>query len=402
MSSTRNILLVGTFLYILLAPFFFHPDIKTIFYLSQFLKDGVFNIYQFIAQNPDKAFLGPFVYPPLTYFLFGILFLPVSIFSGLGFVEWLSQGNDALGSTHIFQYIFVMKLPLILVHVATGYLLTKFFVEVKKKTTVLLVWMFNPISIYIVALMGQFDGIPAFLTLWSLFTLRKKPFWAAIALGFAAAIKSYPLFLLPFLAIAGAKERKKQVALFVIGLVPYLAFVLPFTGSKEFYGDTIVSGLSQRIFQLAWPLGFGEYILLVPAAILLLFFVSLSKDSGNVNSALRYFLAIPLVIVAGSHFHPQWTLWSLPFLAIALVRSKQWAAGVLLVLGWFGTVFLFNDIFLIWGLFGPIDSGVLFIPTSTDLVKKFSDPLLMQSIFHTVFTVSAFWITWNVFKEKSV
>src|SRR3990170_4422941 len=109
--TKKQIFALAAFTYLFLAPFTYHPDIKTIFYQTQFLTQGVFNIYAFFATNPDLAFLGPFVYPPLAYLIYGLLFIPVKILAGSGFVQWLAMGNDAVGVSHIFQYLFVMKIP---------------------------------------------------------------------------------------------------------------------------------------------------------------------------------------------------------------------------------------------------------------------------------------------------
>ena len=107
--ENKRIYAYAAFFYIFIIPLFFHPDIKTIFYQSQFLSTGVLDIYSYLAQNPEKAILGPFVYPPLAYFLMGLLYFPVKLLAGGGFTQWLAMGNDAVGVTDIFQYLFAMN-----------------------------------------------------------------------------------------------------------------------------------------------------------------------------------------------------------------------------------------------------------------------------------------------------
>ena len=405
--SLRNIFFAALFLYIFLAPFFFHPDLKTILYQSQFLSNGVTNIYRFLAENPDRAYLGPFVYPPLAYFIFGVLFAPIKFFAGGGFVDWLGMGNDAVSVAHIHRYLFVMKLPLIFVHFVTGVILTRLLQDKKKRGVLLLVWFFNPISLYVVSLMGQFDGIAVLATVLALMWAAKRPHWSALMLGIGGAIKSYPLLLLPFLAITAGKGLKQQLKIFVIGLIPYLLVITPFLKTQAFYQNTLVSGLSQRIFQAALPIGFDERIILFPGIFVVLVLFAFYRDSARPQQLFKYFLAVPLFILSFVHFHPQWAMWALPFVSLVLVGYKRltsnriWLAVVLFFLGAMGTVLLFDDKFLTWGLLGPIDPGVLFLPTPVSLIARFFDPLLLQSLAHTLMSAAAVWIVWQVFSEKN-
>lgn len=397
----RNLLLAGIFLYIFLIPFFFHPDIKIVYYLSQFFLQGVVNIYEFIFSNTEFGHLGPFVYPPLAYYIFGVLFLPVKIIAGGGFTQWLAMGNDAVGARNIFSYLFAMKLPLVGLHVLTGVFLSRLVMGETKRLKVLAIWFFNPVSIYVVGLMGQFDVLPVFLTVLALLGVSKKPLLSAVAIGLGAAIKSYPLFLLPFLAITGAKETKKQVGIFVTGIAVYLAIIAPFVKSQAFYESTLVSGLSQRIFQLSLPLGYGEAILIVPAFLVALILFAYKKDSGNTSRLYIYFLAATIAIFVGSHFHPQWAFWSIPFLTLLLVRHELKLAAILFFIGWAGTVVMFDDIFLSLGLASPIDPGILFLPTPASLIKSVFDPLLVQSLFHSLVFTSGLFMIWLGLSKKN-
>lgn len=403
-SPLGKIFYVAILFHFLLSPFLYHPDLKNTFYHARFLSQGVVNIYGYLAQNPDKATLGTFNYPPLTYLLFGVLEPATEFLSGPGFSEWIAMGNDAVSVPHIFRYLFVMKLPLLLASVAVGLLLLSLVKGVLQQRFVILFWFFNPITIYAVQFMGQYDVFPVLFIVISLVLLRyRKLSLAAVVLGLGAGFKSFPLFVLPLLALTVGKNWRQQIRLFILGVLPYLLMMVPFLSTPAFRETSLLSGLSQRIFILGLDVGFGERILLVPLVLMLLYLFAARRNSTSETSLPSYFLVTFLVVLAGSHFHPQWALWAMPFLAILLARDKRlWLPTILLFIGFFGRVIFFDDKFLTWGLLGPIDPGVLFVPTTFALVKKFSDPLLLQSIFHTVFTVSAFWITWRVFKEKNV
>jgi len=392
-SCLGQIFLAAAFLRLLLAPFFFHTDIKTNYYNSHFLSQGVFNIYDFLAKNPDQAVLGEFSYPPLTYWFYGLVFFPLKLLLGNGFAQWLAMGNEAVTVPNLFRFLFFMKLPLFVFEFLTGWLLIKMVKGERQKERVLLFWLFNPVNLYAIVLMGQFDVVPTFLVVLALFlALEKKHSKAAISLGLGAAFKTFPLLFLPFLALS-VKDWKNRLKIFGVGLLPYLASILPFIRSKAFWQSSLVSGLSQRIFFLGLEIGFEEKILLVVLALVGLLFV-LDWQENHSGKLAGYFLALPLIILAGSHFHPQWLLWATPFLALFLSKENKLVFPIIILLaGWLGKIILFNDKFLTLGLISPFDPGVFFLPSFRDLVKDQSLTNLAISLLQTLFTASAIWLS---------
>ncbi|KKQ50945.1 MAG: hypothetical protein US72_C0026G0005 [Microgenomates group bacterium GW2011_GWC1_38_12] len=324
--------------------------------------------------------------------------------AGSGFVDWLGMGNDAVGVTHIFQYLFVLKLPVIIAHFITAFVMMKFIDGEKKQKIALSLWFFNPISLYTVGFMGQIDSFAVLLTVLALLLAKKKSIYATVLLGLGAAFKTYPLLVLPFLAIYSGKTWSKKLLSFALGFGTYLLFILPFITTPAFYSSTFVSGLSQRLFELKLYLGFGENILIVPALLIILFLFAVSKRIENINQLSNFFLAVFFVTVTSVHFHPQWALWFLPFLIISFIYnakdSSVWIALTLLFLGWLGNILLFDDKFLSWGILSPIDPGILFLPTLSELLHRFFDPLLLQSIFHTIMLASGVYLVSKSFKEN--
>lgn len=61
-----------------------------------------------------------------------------------------------------------------------------------------LMWFFNPLAIWVSAVHGQFDPIPAFLTVLAMALLwRRQWFGVGVALSIGALFKLYPAYLLP-------------------------------------------------------------------------------------------------------------------------------------------------------------------------------------------------------------
>ena len=406
--TKRNIFATALFIYLFLAAFTYHPDIKTIFYQTQFLTKGVFNIYSFFAANPEKAYLGPFVYPPLAYFLYGIFFIPVKLIAGSGFVQWLGMGNDAVGVTHIFRYLFALKIPAIVIHFISAFVITGFFQDKSLQKKALLFWFFNPVSIYVVVFMGQIDAMAVLLSILALFYANKKPLFSSFLLGLGGAIKTYPLLLIPYLAIIAGSSWKRRALNIAIGFAAYLIFVMPFLKTPAFFSSTFVSGLSQRLFEARILLGYGENILIIPVILLILFFVTIGKTftKPDIKFLWVVFLAITLTVVTGVHFHPQWMLWCLPFITLYFVKNinsfkgEVWFISILFLIGWLGTIIFFDDKFLTWGIISPLDNGILLLPTLSQIIKPIFDPLLIQSLFHTLLIASGAGMIYRCFKEN--
>ena len=375
MRNVKRPLLVAAVFYFFIAPFFFHPDIKIIYSLAGFLSQGVFNIYSYTAAHPIPA--GSFVYPPLAYFVLGLLYPVINFLAGPGFASWLAMGNDAVDVAGIFRYLFLIKTPLILALLATGWTLSK----ISSRKEIPWIWFFNPLTIYAVGFMGQIDILPVMLTVLALVIAKPKPFLAALLLGLAAAFKTYPLLFLPFLALLSTTSLKRSALIFAAGIAPYLLFVAPFLATPAFYSDPLTSGLTQRVLQLALPLGYAENLYLVPVIMTMLFLVAGVLHRGQIHRLPSYFLAASLLPVVLSHFHPQWLLWSLPF----IILRFEWLSLAVFFTSAMGTILLFPDKFLTWGLISPLNPQILFLP-------PFVNPLL-QSLFHSVLVGVSLWIS---------
>lgn len=402
--------LLALFVRFLLMPFIFHPDIKSHHFHFYFLSQGVFNIYQFLASNiQNLPYTDTFNYPPLVYFVFGAVQFLLKPFLGGEFVNWIFDwGPSRLASPEIFRYLFILKIPYLILDIITAFLLTHFFKEKKEKQKVFLFWLFNPIALYSIYGLGSFDILPSLFVLWSvLLVLKKRPTRGALILGLAAAFKTYPLLFLPFLVVFGAKDIKGRLKIFILGLVPYFLTCLPFLGSAPFRESVLLSGLSQRLFFAAIPLGFGENLIIFVTALTFLFFLALRFASSVAHpeeKIIPFFLAVLLLVLGLGHFHPQWMIWILPFLTILLVKKPSLAfAQVVFYLSFLAVVFLFNDRAQLLGLLTPINLDFIEIPSIFEILrdKKIIDPFLLQSLFHSLLAGTALWLGWQTLtKEK--
>lgn len=357
--TTNRLLLLALFVYLALLPWFFHPDLKVIFSLASKLSTGVVDIYGYVAANPTQSTTGPFVYPPLAYFILGTLYLPLRLVAGSDFMPWLFSGNTNVVIPNIFLFITLLKLPFLCLHLV----IAKMLYDYSHNTKAVIFWLFNPLSLYVVAIVGQIDLLAILATVVSLKTYKFKPITSVIALGLGAAIKSFPLLLLPFLILYLSHSWPRRVGYLMLGLATYLLFIVPFLRQPAFFDHTFTSGLTQRLFSLHLP---GLALPAVPMALLV---VWLSLAFSNRRPALHLvFLSVLLIVVASLQLHPQWLLWALPFLSLVTLRWR------LLSLGYIGfgllQIFIIPDNFLTVNLIAPLLPAVLELPTLVSMLPN--------------------------------
>lgn len=378
----KKLLILAIILRLLVMPFFFHPDIKTYHFQASFLRQGVFNIYPYLIENREKLPLKEeFVYFPLTYFFLGGYQALVSPLLGNNFNDWLGDASGrAVESAYIFRYLFLLKLPYLVLDILIAFVLMQFFEKKTDKKRVFTIWLFNPFTIVLIYFFSNVDIVPVFLVLLTLLAMKKhKPAVASFVLALAVGFKAYPVLFLPFLLAKTEKwaDKIKSSAIFILTC---LGIILPFW-SPAFIASSFASGLTTRILEAGVSISGGERILLVPAALLLLFIFAWYKKGIPI---WKFFLAALLFVIPFIHFHIQWLVWIAPFFAILWVKENKlsWLLVVVTVSA-FAIPFLYNDKFMSVSLLTPISTWFSLIPTPFAMVQRLADPYIVQSVAHS-------------------
>jgi len=396
----KKILVLAIALRVLVAAFLFHPDIKTFNFQASFLKKGVFNIYTYLTENKKNLSLkDDFVYFPLTYFTLGVNQIVTSPILGGNFDAWLgnADSNSSVTDPNIFKYLLVLKLPYLIADVAIAFLLLNYFDDKKKAKKAFMLWFFNPFTIYIIYVFGNVDVFPALLTLASLLFIKKdKLIWAAITLGIAAGFKLYPILFVPFLIFSGKSVKEK----FWLGALPLLVFAaisMPFL-SPPFFKSTLVSGLTTRIFNPGFNVGFGESIIVGLALYAALFFYAWLIDKKPIQ--FNYWILILLIIFSFSHFHVAWLLWIAPFVVMLAVKkpSLSWPLFLLGIVALSIPLF-YQDRSMTISLYRVYSTWFDLLPTPFTAIQKFFDPYNLQSILHSLFVGGALTVGYLIFKK---
>lgn len=381
--SIKKILVFAVALYLLIASVTYHPDNKLVLNWASQNQGKVWNIWQWGDQHLQTV--GQFNYPPLHFYLDKLQYLIAKPIGGNGFYEWLSSPNATdHNQENLIRYSLAIKVPLILFAIFAAYLIFLITKQLKANSKQSLIitalWLFNPIVIYSIAVMGQNDvmAIVFFLFAWYLLN-KQKIFLSSVLFGLSASIKLFPLMWLPFLlAVDQRLNFKKRLEIFFYSCLVYIATLLPFLNNPVFRSSVFSNGVD-RFFIARIGLGFNDDVLIVPILFMFLVFglwqhfSKLKKEQSIYNQA-SILLLFNIIMLFFNHFHPQWFTWLIPFWSIWLTTSskKNFLVNILLsisaLISWVVIILLFNDRALTLGLLTPLNANLAVLPSIQDLL----------------------------------
>jgi hypothetical protein len=402
-------LIAGVALRLVLMPITFHPDLLVHSYAGYFFAyQWQLNIYDFLAHLPTTHplvqhynYADLFIYPPLTYYTFGIFRLLVKPFADPNYIPWVwSHLGSLYSNKELYLHLFLFKLPYLFFDIALGFILSNFFKGQKKKKLTFSLWMFNPVTIYATFMMGQFDLLPAFFTILAIYLIQKgHKVWSVFSLGVAACYKIYPLFfVVPAAFIEGDKFWEK-IKLIALGFAPYILFALPFISSPAFREMVLFNAKDQKMLFMVFMLTGAEGVYPFIIGLIIIFFISYFAGKGR--DITYYFLAILLLFYSVTSYHPQWFLWVAPLLIYELVKNnlKHWPLIATLFVCWLAITLLF-EASLSYGLFSPIFPQLANAPSLSDTISRYTNVYQLKSILRSIFAGDSVYYLYLLFSEK--
>lgn len=389
--NITRLFILAVLIRLLIMPFYFHPDIKTYNWQASFLKKGVFNVYTYLIQNKELLpFKEEFVYFPLTYFFLGTYQIVATPVLGSNFQSWLSDAStQAAERIGVFRYLFILKIPYLILDLIIPFLLIRFFKDVKQKRDVFIFWLFNPATIAIIYIFSNIDIIPVTLSLISLLLFRnKRILFSGLVLGLAAGFKAYPLLFLPFFLLFENKFTE-LVRMLVVSIGVLIVIIAPFW-STAFLNSALISGLTTRIAFPGIALGFGESLMVGVITLSALFLLGLTESEKRKDGIWLYLLLVLLLLFSSIHYHIQWLLWIMPFLAIFYVFQKKLGR---LGLVWLSLAFmiplLYDDKSMSVSVLSVISPLYNLLPTPFIILQQIYDPFMLQGVIHSImFSIS--------------
>ncbi|HEX8923662.1 MAG TPA: hypothetical protein VF828_02935 [Patescibacteria group bacterium] len=393
--SFRYILVTALILRLIVAPFFYHPDIKSQHFHFQYLSHGVLDIYSFIIKNRTSLpYRDTFNYLPLTYFTFGATHAVADLFVPK-LDTWINDwGPSKELDPNIPLYLFFLKIPYIFADLGIGYLFYKMTGRLKPAV----LWLFNPFTIYFVYILANFDIIPVFFTFLSYYLLREKRLTAsALSLGLAIALKAYPVIFLPLFAFSYDNKNFKKMFLYsLFSFLPAIISLLPFIFNSYFYQSFLGSGLTQKLLERRL---FSIPIFpLIYLAILADFIFYRSASSKYLSSSL-FFLGLTFMVLVD--FHLQWLVWFLPFIILSAYYKKSLIIlSFIILLAAVTKLIFYNDSYLFWGHLIPINFQFIDLPSPYFFLSQrfgiyFSRLSALPHLLVFVFSLPAIYILRN-------
>lgn len=409
------ILILGIIIRLFLSATTFHPDIQA-FHLSGYLLSSghILDLYDYLPgledSNPIKN-VAVFNYPPAIYWfngLFSFFFSNILNFKFLN--DFIINLPESYGNILVNLSLLLLKIPYLIPDLLIGFILFKMF-KSTQANLVFALWMFNPVNLFATYMMGQFDIIPTFFTVLSLYLISKNNLqYAALALGGGIAFKIFPVFLIIPLILLG-KTFFDKIKLLGLTALPYFLSILPFIGSSNFRSEALFANQSSKSLYASLPVSGGESILLFPAFLVLFYLLIWRKiNRGTVSlreidkgSLWRLYLIPLLLFFIFTHYHPQWLIWITPFLImdLALDRFKN-ILPILLILGsWLLSLFFF-DASLTLGLFAPLFPVLRSSPSIWNLLSLNIDYNFSRSLLQTIFAGACGFLVYYHFHKKNV
>lgn len=404
LKEVKKILILGILIRLLIMPFYFHPDIKTYHFQASFLQKGVWDIYSYLSDHKSELPLKEeFVYFPLTYYFLGGYQILASPFLGEKFQSWLSDASGkALEQPETFRYLFILKLPYLILDILIAFLLTSFFTSLADKKKVFTFWLLNPFSIYLIYVFSNVDVVVVFLSVLGLLLAKqKRNYLSALLLGVGSAFKAYPLIFLPSLLVYTRGVVKKLLVLLLsIGSVGLIT--LPFLKDTGFREATLVSGFTTRIFIPKIPIGFNEELIIPLVIFSILIFWQILERNFSFDLLVKIYFGMLLIFFSLIHYHIQWLLWIMPFAVLITVRKIKLIPILLLLgLGFLTVPLLYDDKSMSVGVFSAINPLFNLLPSPFFVLDGLADPYLIQSVIHSVLAGGSALIILSLLREQT-
>lgn len=392
-------------------PFSLHPDLRATARASYLIsQEGmIFNFYDFNLREVETKYLeidrgvDIFNYPPLGYLVFApFMKLLSSFYPWELFQTFVNNMERVYGDPGLPGLLFLLKTPFLIFDIVGLLLIGQLFTDPKRRFWSQMIWLFNPVTIYVSYMIGQSDlFIAVFILAALVLSAKEKYIWAAVFLGLGAGIKLFPLLLLPFLAIYGGKNIVERVKIFAGGILAYSLLLLPYLPSPGFRQYALVASQTDKMLFAKIPVSGAEFL---PLFLVLFVFVVWWCWTQPARLKLwQWFLVVLLAFFALVHYHPQWFVWMVPLLILLVVSdsTRKFTFPVTVLLLCYTIIVFMFDSSLNIGLFSVVNPYLSQISLG-NLIAGFYEPNVFSSIIRGIFAGTALFISIHLFKDKKI
>jgi hypothetical protein len=392
--------LSGMLIRLAFLPFFFQRDLlstyqraaETVFAgnmasdSQQVLTNIIHSVYLFIIKS---------IVPAVSDFS-PILLDSDTLTSWIGFIS----------SYNVFTVLTLFKVLYLIFDLACMFLILRlsFDDDPEGRLNVFKFWMFNPVLIFVLYIFARHDIIGVFATIIALILAKKdRKYWSIIVLALAIALRFFPIMILIPLIIYLAKSRKDYIILTSMGVS---GLVVAELFSNLYFGKSLIFSLLNTqhfnyILSARLDLIIHDRIFLFIVAYFLIIFSFIYAKKKSFDLLINYGAIIYLAYIALCYFHPQYVLWTIPFLVIIFARRKMLSYYHWIQFG------LLMVILIYWGdlvtkfVFAPIDHRFfIYIIGPIPFIERFYSSATFVNIFRSIFTAVSLWMIYLIYKDN--
>jgi hypothetical protein len=422
LSRYSTIIGVGLLVRLLIMPFTIQSDIIYHTWIAHFVVEGHVDVYRYYFQQFGTVMYPPVGqaafpaagFPPLFYIIDAGYLIVLKMLGVFNFLSKWSIDNILLfaDQSRVFFFMKALYIPFDLLGLITFLLC----LDAKHRRAGACSWMFNPAIIYVTYAWGQSDIIPVAFCMIALYFAKRgvgtgmlrHGVLSCLSLGLSASFKLFTMTLLPvFLFFLPARSPKFKLYYLVAWISP-LVLVVPFV-SKPFLDSmhSYPNYLLSRSSVLNYP-QFTLYIV-VGLYVAIIYCLYLLNVDWSFDRLLAFGLAVFSLLFGFSVWIPNWLLWVMPFLLLAVFRrpALYWVYVMINA-----SYFVFSQAWgnAVWlGLFYPLSglnrsfSSLGTFPNLWTLLGidywSPSFQLLVGSAYTTI-GISMFFVTYLVWKPR--
>jgi hypothetical protein len=226
-------LIIGVIIRISISPLFSHLDLIT---LDQSALNLATNHTLILSDSAAIIYLLAgwlgLLLPVLPHYLVGLIVNS----------QGTSESTFIQSQPGIQILLLTTRIPYIFFDILSGLVIQKMFKGSGFEKKAFIIWMLNPVTIFVSYFFGQYDIIPTFFLILAIYLFKKDSYaLSSLSLGVVAALKSFGFLFIPLIPIIAGRNKpantkaKLWVVSTILGLIPILTSDLSVSLFKSAY-----------------------------------------------------------------------------------------------------------------------------------------------------------------------
>ncbi len=305
---------------------------------------------------------------------------------------------------YVARALFLMKLPYLIADLASGYVLTR-LVAPERRRRVLALWLLNPLVIFGSAIFARHDSMSVFLVVLSvLMATNGRRYLGLGLLGLGAAARFFPAFLVPFFILSYRRSRRE---LLLLGGGIGALWIMTEGTTWALTGSSPTLTILTRyphidyLVELSLPLLQSDRIFIFPLAYALLFLWYSERHPSSSGDYVSAGAAVMLILFALTFFHPQYTVWLVPFLALTIDRRSELIGYHIVQIILLGMYALNWGTGITWDMLRPLGAPVLGnLPDPMTIIGAQISADLFFGLVRSLFTAITLWMAYRILRDQ--